>query len=60
MSFRPTMNFDFEPHSWYMGFAIKKLPKWQATSIHPFYPIIHLEADTLEEIRQKIRDYWRS
>jgi hypothetical protein len=59
-----SMHLEFEPHAWYMGFAIKKptngWPTWLWTAYTDngnTYRIDEVEAKTLEELREKIRDY---
>jgi hypothetical protein len=66
------MYLDFEPHSYYMGFAIQcnlsdirghesgypLMSRWQAYAENGnFYVIDKLEADTLHELKKLIRDY---
>lgn len=63
-----SMHLEFEPHSWYMGFAIRDnlmgqghiegITKWTAyTDDGNTYRIIDLEAGTLERLKSKIRQY---
>lgn len=79
-----SLHLNFEPHGWYMGFAIKdpgrdispeavdawneQTPEQKAAYrfVYPWraytddgntYRIVELEADTLRELRQKIRHY---
>ena len=62
-----SLHINFEPHSWYKGFAIKKTPQmmaggilnhWQAyTDDGNTYRIIERESSTLEELKQKITEY---
>lgn len=54
------LHIDFEAHSYYMGFAIKKNKgaKWEAyTDNGNTYQIDVLEARTLEQLKHKICDY---
>lgn len=92
-----SLHLEFEPHSWYMFFAIKKddepndpceftyevdskvctvhdqkvnpfynycdgyHPKWEAfTDDGNTYNVVNIKADTLKELKAKIRDYWRT
>lgn len=69
-----SLHLDFEPHSWYKGFAIRKwdgdgyLPhfnansyKWEAyTDNGNTYRIGELSADTLKELKQKITAYHKA
>ena len=66
-----SLHLEFEPHSWYKHFAIRKwdgegfLPyfnassyKWEAyTDDGNTYRTVMLEADTLEELKEKITDW---
>jgi hypothetical protein len=62
-----SLHLEFEPHSWYMGFAIKRdsqrtadgtISIWSAyTDDGNTYRIIEREANTLERIKDKIRKY---
>lgn len=64
-----SLQLEFEPHSWYMGFAIKKsygddaqlagIWHWSAyTDEGMTYRIIELEGfSTLSGLKQEIRDY---
>jgi len=63
-----SLHIEFEPHSWYMGFAIKHNPEikdnditgwpWEAyTADGNTYQVVELTANTLEQIRHKIRSY---
>lgn len=66
-----SLQLDFEPHSWHMGFAIKqndlepnkdpnnaKISRWEAyTDDGMTYSIIELEADTLDGLKSEIREY---
>lgn len=64
-----SMHLEFEPHSWYYGFAIKKEyliadPESRQIAWLGFiddgntYSIVELEADTLRNLKQQIRGYW--
>lgn len=64
-----SMTLNFEPHSYYMGFAIKHNPdvhrlditqyKWQAfMDDGNTYRIIKLGGVTLSELKHTIRDYY--
>lgn len=59
-----SMHLEFDPHAWYMGFAIKDnrteedAPRWAAyIDDGNTYRIIEREANTLERLRDKIRKY---
>lgn len=61
-----SMHLKFEPHSWYMGFAIKMDPlsspesswKWLGVTVDGNTNNIHeLTADTLDDLKYKIRRY---
>lgn len=67
-----SLHIEFEPHSYYMGFAIQHNPeeklitqngysnnyKWQAyTDDGMYYTIVHLKSDSLAELHEKIKDY---
>jgi hypothetical protein len=63
-----SLHLDFEPHSWYMHFAIRKVEhgykysvlhqRWQAfTDNGNTYRVDELNALTISDLRQKIRDY---
>ena len=67
-----SLYIDFEPHSWYMGFAIKSnldikrghkvgymvIPRWQAyTDNGNFYRVDRVESNTLNDLKKKIRQY---
>lgn len=67
-----SLHLEFEPHSWYKGFAIKKtithlhkqfegavyFYNWQAyTDNGNTYQIDELEASTLKELKQLITEY---
>lgn len=67
-----SMYVEFEPHSWYMGAAIKQNKSvlyerlngnWNASKWSGYlengwnYTIIEFEADSLKEIRQQIKRY---
>lgn len=64
-----SLHLEFEPHSWYMGFAIKKdvvkrlvlypaIAEWSAyTDNGNTYQVDRLEASSLIGLKQKIRDY---
>lgn len=59
-----SLHLDFEPHSWYMDFAIKKptngWPTWLWTAYTEngnTYRVDECEAKTLDELRKKIRAY---
>ncbi len=63
-----SMYLNFETHSWYMGFAIEKDPlsspesSWKWTGLTDdgnTYQIIEFNADTLRDLKQQIRDYYR-
>lgn len=61
-----SMYLNFEPHSWYKGWAIKKSPQmmyggilnhWQAfTDDGNTYRIIELEAVTLADLKRQINE----
>lgn len=69
-----SMHLEFEPHSWYMGFAIRDNGKltaddggnvrgfrWEAfTDDGNTYRIIELEADTLKDLKKQIKEYRQS
>lgn len=59
-----SMHLEFEPHSWYMGFAIKDdraepdAARWSGyTDNGNTYRIVDFEANTLERLKSKIRQY---
>lgn len=63
-----SLYLEFEPHSWYKGFAIKKTdliaPEgsmqvyWEAyTDNGNTYRVDSVEAETLKELKQKITEY---
>lgn len=66
-----SLHLNFEPHSWYMGFAIKKNgaddadapyheaeAAWEAyTADGNTYRVVDFEAKTLERLKSKIRQY---
>lgn len=66
-----SLYINFEPHSWYKGFAIKDnrftglyednqkvYADWEAyTDDGNTYRVIKLDADTLTELKNKIREY---
>lgn len=59
-----SLHLDFEPHSWYMGFALKFDPmgrdyhQWNAyTDNGNTYLVDELEAYTLAELKKNIRAY---
>lgn len=59
-----SLYLEFEPHSWYMGFAIKDCrlesdaPRWVAyTDGGNTYQIHEREANTLKRLKDKIRKY---
>jgi hypothetical protein len=66
-----SLYIDFEPHSFYRGFAIRKWDgdgfiyhfnaegyKWEAyTDNGNTYQVDTLQADTLKELKQKITEY---
>lgn len=64
-----SLHLDFEPHSWYMGFAIKKNltpstenehggQRWRAfTANGNTYQVDEVSGTTLKEIRQAIIEY---
>lgn len=63
-----SLHIEFEPHSWYMGFAIKRNTSWPIEDTDAFtytaytddgntYSIVTLNAYTLERLRRAIRDY---
>lgn len=68
-----SLHLEFEPHSWYMGFAIRKWDgegykthfnaenySWEAyTDDGNTYSIVKLQADTLKELKQRIKEYHR-
>jgi hypothetical protein len=66
-----SLHLTFEPHSWYMGFAIRTpqtlffdneepAPYWLAyTDDGNTYRVIELHAATLAELRHRIRDWHR-
>lgn len=66
-----SLHLEFEPHSWYMGFAIKDNrfksygdPKnrdtWEAcTDDGNTYQVVELGADTLKDLKQQIKEYRR-
>lgn len=67
--FNMSMHLDFEPHSYYKGFAIKKTDiiaapgsrqvEWSGyTDNGNSYRIDKLHADTLKELKQKITEYY--
>lgn len=64
-----SMSLEFEPHSWYMGFAIKKSPL-KKLALYPqafeytaytdegnTYQIIELKEYTLTDLKAEIRGY---
>lgn len=62
------MSINFEPHSWYMGFAIGKygtatprvkldIPYFAVIDNGNTYRIDEIEAKTLKELKQLIRQY---
>ena len=68
-----SLYINFEPHSWYKGFAIKhntekdssgfyidEGAKWQAyTDDGNTYRVVTIESDkSLVDLKSKIRDYW--
>ncbi len=61
-----SMYIEFEPHSWYKGFAIEKpehndpenYSKYYAyTDDGMTYRIVEKQADTLKQLKQQITDY---
>lgn len=59
-----SMYLDFEPHSWYMGFAVKDDridtagDVWAAyTDDGITYRVLSLTAETLGSLKEQIRDY---
>ena len=63
-----SLHLDFEPHSWYKGFAIKRTDLIAAPgSLNVFwqgyiadgntYQVVELEAETLKELKQLITAY---
>lgn len=59
-----SLSIDFEPHSWYKEFALKKrttdIPAsyWRAYTANGMTGyIVELEAPTLKELKQLITDY---
>lgn len=65
-----SLALDFEPHSWYMGFAIKRIDTadeegkpfttWDAYIDNGMtYQVDDVQADTLRELKKLIRDYHR-
>lgn len=62
-----SLHLEFEPHSWYKGFAIKKdvhphfssMIDWSAYYEDGMYTysVIELYGDTLKELKQKITAY---
>lgn len=59
-----SLQLEFEPHSWYKGFAINFTPmgrdyhQWTAyTGDGNTYWIIEIEAYTLKELKQLITEY---
>jgi len=61
-----SMHLEFEPHSWYRGFAIKKTEAynhpypyiWEAyTDDGMTYSIIERKAYTLKALKQQITEY---
>lgn len=68
-----SMYLEFEPHSWYMGAAIKKWDgvgykyhfnasgyKWEAyIEDGNHYTVNILGADTLKDLKDKIKEYYR-
>jgi hypothetical protein len=63
-----SLHIDFEPHSWYMGFAIQKDPAedsndkpitiWRGyTDNGNTYRVNELLAPTLKELKQEIKHY---
>ena len=57
-----SLHLEFDPHSWYMGFAIKHEPeaieKWSAyTADGNTYTIVERKAVTLDELKWRIRKY---
>ncbi len=66
-----SLYINFEPHSWYKGFAIKDnkrndyanqvvgyIHRWEAyTDDGMTYRIVEKQADTLKQLKQQITDY---
>lgn len=61
-----SLHLEFEPHSWYMGFAIQDYRaeatgvdgKWSAVAANGnTYSIDMLEAETLKDLKQQIKQY---
>lgn len=59
-----SLHLEFEPHSWYMGFAIKDDRAdtagdvWAAyTDDGMTYSIVSLTAETLDDLKAQIREY---
>ena len=56
-----SLYLEFEPHSWYMGFAIEEKKAgglWTAyTDDGNTYTIVEREASTLKELKALIKDY---
>lgn len=63
-----SLHLEFEPHTWYMGFAIRDnlmgqghvdgITKWTAyIDDGNTYQIVELEANTLDRLKSKIRQY---
>lgn len=66
-----SLHLNFEPHSWYKGFALRKWDgdgykyhfnaegyKWEAyTDNGDTYRVDTVAADTLRELKQQIREY---
>jgi hypothetical protein len=58
-----SLYLEFEPHSWYMGFAIKAKEGglWSAyTDDGNTYTIVEREASTLKELKALIKDYHKA
>jgi hypothetical protein len=68
-----SLHIDFEPHSWYRGFAIKRNNQNLAPNVthkierYDWYAVIangmtgylvEFEADTLRELKEKIQDWY--
>jgi len=61
-----SLHLDFEPHSWYMGFAIKRNKNSQYITDYPWqaytddgntYQIVKRHAGQLHELKAQIRAY---
>ena len=58
-----SLHLEFDPHSWYMGWAIKKSlyifegePQWSAYTANGMTGFVEeLHANTLKELKQKIK-----